>query len=40
LQGRERVRRAAIGMEHLDHYAADYIMSAIGAQTAGVPVIV
>jgi hypothetical protein len=40
LQGRERVRRAAIGMEHLDHYAADYVMSEVGAQTAGVPVIV
>jgi len=36
-QGRERVRRAAIGLEHLAYYGADYTMSAVGALGLGIP---
>lgn len=37
LQGRERVRRAAIGLEHLAYYGCDYIMSEVGAVGLGIP---
>jgi hypothetical protein len=40
LQGRERVRRAAIGMEHLAYYGADFTMSEVGIKDLGIPVIV
>jgi hypothetical protein len=36
-QGRERVRRAAIGMEHLAYYGADFTMSEVGAKDLGIP---
>jgi hypothetical protein len=38
LQGRERVRRAAIGMEMIARTASQYIMSEIGAEGLGIPV--
>jgi len=38
LQGRERVRRAAIGMEMLARTGSQYIMSEIGAEGLGIPV--
>ncbi len=38
-QGRERVRRAAIGMEHLAHTAAHFVMSDVGAPGLGIPVV-
>ena len=37
LQGRERVRRAAIGMEHLEFYGSDYVMSEVGPKDMGIP---
>lgn len=37
LQGRERVRRAAIGMEHLAYYGAAFTMSEVGASDLGIP---
>jgi hypothetical protein len=39
LQGRERVRRAAIGLEHLAASGASFIMSAVGVDDLGIPVI-
>jgi hypothetical protein len=38
-QGRERVRRAAIGMELLNRAAAEYVMSEVGAPGLGIPVV-